>query len=128
MTIGVAVLGSTGSIGTSTLRVLERQQDRFHVVALTAFGAYDLLQAQAERTGAAYGGLVEGGRIPAGARRQAVASGPECLIEAATHPGASIVLNAVVGAAGAGLAGSAPRGRVSSGRASMGAAPAIGRT
>ncbi|MBI1968073.1 MAG: hypothetical protein HYS40_08790, partial [Gemmatimonadetes bacterium] len=35
MTIGVAILGSTGSIGCSALQVLTRQRDRFRVVALT---------------------------------------------------------------------------------------------
>ncbi|HRZ53721.1 MAG TPA: hypothetical protein P5284_11195, partial [Candidatus Contendobacter sp.] len=34
--IGVAILGSTGSIGVSTLDVLSRHADRFRVVALTA--------------------------------------------------------------------------------------------
>jgi hypothetical protein len=34
--IGVAILGSTGSIGVSTLDVLQRHADRFRVVALTA--------------------------------------------------------------------------------------------
>ena len=33
---GVAVLGSTGSIGTTALRVLDRQRERFRVTALTA--------------------------------------------------------------------------------------------
>ncbi|MEO8226961.1 MAG: 1-deoxy-D-xylulose-5-phosphate reductoisomerase, partial [Gemmatimonadota bacterium] len=33
---GVAVLGSTGSIGQSTLNVLKRQRDHFRVVAITA--------------------------------------------------------------------------------------------
>ena len=42
--IGVSVLGSTGSIGTSTLRVLERQAHRFAPVALTAHANADLLQ------------------------------------------------------------------------------------
>ena len=34
---GVAILGSTGSIGTTALRVLSRHPDRFRVAALTAF-------------------------------------------------------------------------------------------
>ncbi|MGB5062171.1 MAG: 1-deoxy-D-xylulose-5-phosphate reductoisomerase, partial [Candidatus Competibacter sp.] len=34
--IGVAILGSTGSIGASTLNVLQRHPDRFQIVALTA--------------------------------------------------------------------------------------------
>ncbi|MGH7417365.1 MAG: hypothetical protein ACREKB_06275, partial [Candidatus Rokuibacteriota bacterium] len=36
MSVGVAILGSTGSIGCSTLQVLARQRERFRVVALTA--------------------------------------------------------------------------------------------
>jgi 1-deoxy-D-xylulose-5-phosphate reductoisomerase len=90
MTQGVAVLGSTGSIGQSALRVLERHPDRFHVVALTAFGARDLLQAQTDATGAQYACLVG----------DEDAARPACLVTAATHPDADIVLNAVVGAAG----------------------------
>ena len=34
--IGVAVLGSTGSVGVSTLDVVARHRDRFKVIALTA--------------------------------------------------------------------------------------------
>ncbi len=97
MTVGVAVLGSTGSIGTAALRVLARQRERFRVVALTAHGSAELLRRQAEETGAEFVGLVQ-----AGARERALgwASGPQCLIEAATHPEVRIVINAVVGAAG----------------------------
>jgi len=100
MTAGIAILGSTGSIGRSALRVIERQGDRFRVVALTAFGSRDRLLAQARASGAEFVGLVNGdpgGRTPDG---QSVATGTDCLIEAATHPDADIVLNAVVGAAG----------------------------
>ena len=46
MSIGVAVLGSTGSIGTSALKVVARHPDRFSVKALTAFGSKDLLEEQ----------------------------------------------------------------------------------
>jgi len=94
---GVAILGSTGSIGTSALRVLERQRERFRVVALTAFGAGDLLERQMAASGAAFGGLVNG---DSGASSNGLKAGPECLVEAATHPDADIVLNAIVGAAG----------------------------
>ena len=45
----VAVLGSTGSIGTNTLDVLARHPDRFEVVALTAATQVDLMLAQCER-------------------------------------------------------------------------------
>ena len=45
----VAVLGSTGSIGTNTLEVLARHPDRFVVLALTAATQVDLMLAQCER-------------------------------------------------------------------------------
>ena len=93
---GVAILGSTGSIGTSALKVIERLRDRFRVVALTAYGSADLLSQQLRESGATYGGLVNGGEP----REAGLRTGPECLVEAATHPDADIVLNAVVGAAG----------------------------
>jgi len=87
MKTGVAILGSTGSIGQSTLRVLARHADRFRVVALTAHSSADELAGQARDTGAPYSRTVK-------------QAGPECLVEAATHPDAEIVVNAVVGAAG----------------------------
>jgi 1-deoxy-D-xylulose-5-phosphate reductoisomerase len=46
---GVAVLGSTGSIGTQALGVIEEQGDRFNVVLLTANNNYGLLIAQAKK-------------------------------------------------------------------------------
>lgn len=96
MTIGVAVLGSTGSIGCATLRVLERHRDRYHVTALTAHSSSDLLERQAREWKPAFLGLVngkkEGGRGKGG--------GTACLVDAATHPDAKIVVNGIVGAAG----------------------------
>jgi 1-deoxy-D-xylulose-5-phosphate reductoisomerase len=94
--LGVALLGSTGSIGTSTLRVLDRHRDRFRPVALTANGRVSELAAQVAEWSPAFVGVVSG-TPPTGSGWR---SGPECLIEAATRPDADIVLNAVVGAAG----------------------------
>ena len=93
---GVAILGSTGSIGTTALRVLERQTERFNVVALTAFSNAALLDEQARRFSPAYVGIVGNGRGPDGTW----ATGAECLLEAATRSDVDIVLNAVVGAVG----------------------------
>lgn len=93
--VGVAVLGSTGSIGRSTLAVLGRHPDRFRVVALIARRNRALLEAQVARFQPALIGLTGGSEHPGGWR-----AGPECLIEAATHPDVDIVVNAVVGAAG----------------------------
>jgi 1-deoxy-D-xylulose-5-phosphate reductoisomerase len=96
VTRGVAILGSTGSIGTTALRVLERQRGRFHVAALTAFANAPLLAEQAERFSPSFVGLVRHGAHEDAAWR----GGEECLIEAATREDVAIVLNAVVGAAG----------------------------
>jgi len=84
---GVAILGSTGSIGKSALAVLARQRDRFRVVALTALNNREGLARQTAAWNPALGGLVSD-------------RGAEVLVEAATHPDVDIVLNAVVGAAG----------------------------
>jgi 1-deoxy-D-xylulose-5-phosphate reductoisomerase len=96
-TRGVAILGSTGSIGTTALRVLERQRDRFHVVALTAFSNGALLAEQAERFSPEFVGLVQSGED---ATHEGWACGDRCLVEAATRDGAQIVINSVVGAVG----------------------------
>jgi 1-deoxy-D-xylulose-5-phosphate reductoisomerase len=95
---GVAILGSTGSIGTTALRVLARHADRFRVVALTAHGNADLLAVQEAATQAPFIGLVANGS--AGSVPERWRRGSECLTEAATLADADIVLNAVVGAAG----------------------------
>jgi 1-deoxy-D-xylulose-5-phosphate reductoisomerase len=80
---GVAILGSTGSIGTTALRVLARHRERFRVAALTAHANADLLAAQAAEWKPAFVGL-----------------GAGALVEAALRTDVDIVLNAVVGAAG----------------------------
>ena len=98
MTAGVAILGSTGSIGKSTLEVLARQRERFRVVALTAHSNADLLEAQAKHWQPAYVGLVNGNRGAGIGDR--VGRGAACLVEAATHPDVRIVVNGIVGAAG----------------------------
>jgi 1-deoxy-D-xylulose-5-phosphate reductoisomerase len=95
MTIGVAVLGSTGSIGRSTLQVLARQRDRFRVVAITGHSNKDLLAQQAAEWQPAFVGLVNGGTGDGGPGK-----GTSCLVEAATHPDVRIVVNGIVGAAG----------------------------
>ncbi|MEY2426986.1 MAG: 1-deoxy-D-xylulose-5-phosphate reductoisomerase [Actinomycetota bacterium] len=100
--IDVAVLGSTGSIGTQTLDVVDRNPELFRVVALGAHRSVDLLVEQARRysprivavgDAAVVDAVREG--VPAGTR---VVVGTEGLAEAATE--ADSVLNAVVGFAG----------------------------
>lgn len=84
---GVAILGSTGSIGTSTLNVLRRHRDRFRLTAITAGSNGTLLAEQVAEWQPPYAGLVSG-------------NGPTCLLEAALRPDVDIVVNAVVGFAG----------------------------
>ena len=93
---GIALLGSTGSIGTTALRVLDRQRDRFRVAALTAFANTALLEQQAFRFQPTFVGLVRNGTAHDSRWR----TGERCLVEAATRDDVDIVLNAVVGAAG----------------------------
>ncbi|HYF43235.1 MAG TPA: 1-deoxy-D-xylulose-5-phosphate reductoisomerase, partial [Ramlibacter sp.] len=45
----IAVLGSTGSVGTNTLDVIARHPDRFEVAALTASTQVDLMLEQCAR-------------------------------------------------------------------------------
>jgi 1-deoxy-D-xylulose-5-phosphate reductoisomerase len=93
---GIALLGSTGSIGTTALRVLDRQRDRFRVAALTAFANTALLEEQASRFQPSFVGLVRNGAHHDSRWR----TGERCLVDAATRDDVDIVLNAVVGAAG----------------------------
>ncbi len=100
MTAGVAILGSTGSIGRSTLEVLARQRERFRVVALTAHSNADLLRVQAKTWNPAYVGIVNGGAWDVVRGASPPGRGTACLVEAATHPDVHIVVNGIVGAAG----------------------------
>jgi 1-deoxy-D-xylulose-5-phosphate reductoisomerase len=91
---GVAILGSTGSIGRSALDVLRRQREHFSVVALTCGRNLEEFEAQVAEWRPAFAGCAGNGRDPRWP------SGAEVLVEAATHPEVDIVVNAVVGAAG----------------------------
>jgi 1-deoxy-D-xylulose-5-phosphate reductoisomerase len=93
---GVAVLGSTGSIGTTALRVLGRHADEFYVAALTAHSNAALLEEQVREFQPSFVGIVQNGAED----HTEWHHGPACLVEAATRDDAAIVLNAVVGAAG----------------------------
>ncbi|HEX6370801.1 MAG TPA: 1-deoxy-D-xylulose-5-phosphate reductoisomerase, partial [Longimicrobium sp.] len=97
---GVSILGATGSIGASALAVLEQHPDRFRAVALTAHRRVDALRALVLRHRPALAVLSDA-QAPAGREGPTRwASGREALLEAATHPDADVVVNALVGAAG----------------------------
>jgi len=83
---GVAILGSTGSIGQSALSVVDTHPDKLRVVALAAGGNAARLAEQAAKYRPALSAL-------------AAERGPGCLIDAATHPDADVVLFASSGTA-----------------------------
>ena len=84
----IAILGSTGSIGTQALDVVRHHRDEYEVVALAAARNGELLEAQATEFG-----------VPLSSARLC-ADAPEVLAELASHPDVDVVLNAVVGFAG----------------------------
>ena len=103
----VAILGSTGSIGTSTLDVLARHRERFEVFALTGNGRVDTLRAQCLAHDPRFAVLPDGAaardlaRALAGSGlRTEVLSGAAALAEVAAHPEVDAVMAAIVGAAG----------------------------
>jgi 1-deoxy-D-xylulose-5-phosphate reductoisomerase len=99
--IGVALLGCTGSIGRSALNVLERHADEFRVVALAAHRNVPELMRQLARHPHAWAAVVDEDAARAnGPLDPRVRTGRAALLEAATHPDAAIIVNAVVGAAG----------------------------
>lgn len=100
----VVLLGSTGSIGTSTLKVVEDLPGRLRLVGLAAGGNADLLVEQTARHHPAVVSITDPAkaadvraRVGAGTR---VVCGTEGLLELATLPEADVVLIAIVGTAG----------------------------
>jgi 1-deoxy-D-xylulose-5-phosphate reductoisomerase len=101
----VAVVGSTGSIGTQTLDVVRSAPDRFGVSALGAARSVDLLAAQANEFHPEVVAIADSSLaprlselLPAGVELRA---GPDALCSLVET--AEVVLNAVVGFAGLGV-------------------------
>ncbi len=97
----LAILGSTGSIGTQALEVVAACPDRFDVVGLAAGSNSDLLLRQARQHGVsrvALGGQFE--QAPVRVDGVEVLSGASGLKSIAAESGAELVLVATVGAAG----------------------------
>jgi len=99
----LAVLGSTGSIGTSTLDLVRTHPDRFRVVALAAGGNLDLLGRQIDEHRPAMVSVTADGDaelLAAEFPEIEIAAGPDGLERVATHEMAEMVVTALVGAAG----------------------------
>ena len=103
----LTILGSTGSIGTSTLDVVARHPDRFRVVALTANSQVDLLFKQCLEFKPGYAVMLDGAAAAALRRRvreaglgTEVLSGIDALEQVVVLPEVDAVMAAIVGAAG----------------------------
>lgn len=104
---GIAILGSTGSIGRSTLAVIALHPERFKVAVLGAFNSWQTIVEQAREFNAETVVLVDS-QAAACARAALrdlgsitrVESGEEALSSAASAANVQMVMAAIVGAAG----------------------------
>ena len=99
------ILGSTGSIGRSTIKVLREHPGRLEVSALAAYSNVDLLEQQYREFRPEFLCMVdEPAALDLRARLRGepvtILAGAEELVQLAALPKVDIVLNAVVGAAG----------------------------
>jgi 1-deoxy-D-xylulose-5-phosphate reductoisomerase len=100
----VVILGSTGSIGTSSLKVAGDIPERMEVVGLAANCSVDAIAAQAEATGVKHVGLADEAccdelapKLGSGVELH---RGEQGLVELATLPEADMVIIAIVGTGG----------------------------
>ena len=104
---GVAILGSTGSVGVNTLDVLARHPDRFEVIALTASTRVDAMLAQCVAFKPKWAVMADAARAVELARRcrdlalpTQVLGGAQAIADVAADQQVQIVMAAIVGAAG----------------------------
>jgi 1-deoxy-D-xylulose-5-phosphate reductoisomerase len=103
----IAILGSTGSIGTSTLDVIARHPERYDVVALTAATQVDLMLAQCRQYAPRVAVMASepharllAERVKAEGLAVEVLSGEEALCAVSAAQDVDAVMAAIVGAAG----------------------------
>jgi 1-deoxy-D-xylulose-5-phosphate reductoisomerase len=104
----IAILGSTGSIGRSTLSVVESYPDRFHVVSLAAGNNLEAAFEQAQRwkprvlsvATEQNADIVRRRLKSSGNAEVEVVYGSPGSVRVATHPEADFVVSAIVGVAG----------------------------
>jgi 1-deoxy-D-xylulose-5-phosphate reductoisomerase len=101
----ISILGSTGSVGVTTLDVVGRFPERFRVVAMAAGRNLDLFTQQIERfdpelVSVATAELAAELRARLGTRKIEIVHGLEGAAAVATHPETRLVMSAMVGAMG----------------------------
>ena len=102
----VTILGSTGSIGTNTIDLIERDPEAFRVEALTAFRSVDTIAEQARRLSARFVAIGDPDKysdlkLAVSGLDVEIAAGPEGILEAAARD-ADWIMAGIVGAAGLG--------------------------
>jgi 1-deoxy-D-xylulose-5-phosphate reductoisomerase len=101
----IAILGSTGSIGTSTLSVVERFPDRFTVVAIAGGNNGELLESQIRKFKPSLAAIADA-KAAESLRKKCsdmpvrIVSGVEGMIEVAAAEDADITVSSIVGTAG----------------------------
>ncbi|MEJ1129491.1 1-deoxy-D-xylulose-5-phosphate reductoisomerase [Variovorax sp. CCNWLW225] len=105
----ITVLGSTGSVGVSTLDVISRHPERFEVFALSAATKVDELLAQCARFSPRFAVMASASHAALLAEKlernnlpTRVLSGPDAIEKIASHEEVDAVMAAIVGAAGLG--------------------------
>ncbi len=101
----LAILGSTGSIGVTTLGIVERFPDRFEVASLTAGKNVERLAEQVRKFRPKFVAVSDADaartlREILGEPHCEIAHGPGALVAAATVPDADMLISALVGAVG----------------------------
>jgi 1-deoxy-D-xylulose-5-phosphate reductoisomerase len=104
----IAILGSTGSIGRSTLNVAESYPERFQIVALAAGRNLDAVFEQAKRWHPRVISMAEEHDAEslrkrlnqAGLSEIEIVHGPAGTVRVSTHPEVDFVVSAIVGVAG----------------------------
>ena len=102
---GLSILGSTGSVGCNVLRIVDAFPDRFEVVGLAAGGNVDRLAEQVARYRPRVVSVASEEARAQLAQRTDVSGlrlgvGPDAAVAVATHPDATMVVAAAVGAVG----------------------------
>jgi 1-deoxy-D-xylulose-5-phosphate reductoisomerase len=100
----ISILGSTGSIGCSTIDLIDRDPDAYRVEALTAYRSVDALAEQAQRLNARFVAVADAEKYndlktAMSGTDAEIAAGPEAIVEAAARD-ADWVMAGIVGAAG----------------------------
>lgn len=101
----IAVLGSTGSIGTNSLEVIGAQSDRMNLIGLTANSSWELMAAQTQRFAPRWAvicdtKLRDSISRPAFAPQTELLFGEAGIERVASAPEVDVVVSAIVGAAG----------------------------